>query len=93
MSGDIYSPIQQGLGPTVGEIKSKLKNPDDIHAKTKFTMVIPEVEQKLAQLKRDGAVDTIIIAGVETHVCIVATCQDLIQKGYTVRNELNIPNI
>ena len=56
-------------------------------------MVIPEVEQKLAQLKRDGAVDTIILAGVETHVCIVATCQDLIQKGYTVRNELNIPSI
>lgn len=69
------------------EIKDKLKNQDEIHAKTKFTMVIPEVEQKLAQLKRDGAVDTIILAGVESHVCIVATCQDLVQKGYTVGNK------
>ncbi len=29
-------------------------------------------------------VDTVILCGLETHVCILATCQDLLRKGFKV---------
>ena len=45
-------------------------------------MLVPEV---LAQLKEWTAkVDTVVLCGIETHVCILATCQDLRAEGFNV---------
>ena len=74
--------VFQGLGPTVEKLKSQLREAPT--AKTKFTMVVPDVEQKLDSLKTSG-IDTIVLTGIETHVCIVATCIDLIHRGFNVR--------
>ncbi len=63
------------------QLKSLLKT--EPVAKTKFTMVVPEVEQKLDEFKANE-VDTIVLCGIETHVCIVATCIDLIHRGFNV---------
>ena len=54
-------------------------------AKTKFTMVVPEIELRLDGLFKNKNIDTIVLCGIETHVCIWATCIDLIHRGFNVR--------
>ena len=49
-------------------------------------MIVPEIELKLDGLKRNQEIDTVILCGIETHVCIMATCIDLIHRGFNVRN-------
>ena len=39
-----------------------------------------DLRQKLADHERD----TIIVAGIEAHVCVLATVADLCQRGYNV---------
>ena len=53
-------------------------------AKTKFTMVVPEIELRLDGLFKNKNIDTIVLCGIETHVCIWATCIDLIHRGFNV---------
>ena len=80
--------ILQGLGATVEPLKTTL-NEMDCHpiSKTKFTMLVPDVESKLEALKSSkavdygGTIDTVILCGIEAHVCIVATCIDLLHRG------------
>jgi len=55
---------------------------ENITAKTKFTMLVPEVCQRLDQLAAN--VDIAILCGIETHVCVEATCRDLIKRGLNV---------
>ena len=38
------------------------------------------IRETLAALHRD----TIIVCGIEAHVCVLSTCADLIQRGYNV---------
>ncbi|TSK16124.1 Isochorismatase domain-containing protein 1 [Bagarius yarrelli] len=52
-----------------------------VFPKTKFSMVLPEVEAVLAETP--GA-RSIVLFGVETHVCIQQTALDLIGKGFEV---------
>lgn len=54
-------------------------------AKTKFSMMVPDIEQQLEALRIEKHIDTVILCGVETHVCILATCIDLIHRGFNVR--------
>ena len=72
----------KGLGPTVEPLKSELTQAGCISPvpKTKFTMIVPEIEEKLETLK----VNTVVLCGIETHVCVVATCIDLIARGFQV---------
>ena len=57
-------------------------------SKTQFTMLVGDVENRLDNLRRQtkstSPVDTIILVGIETHVCIIATCIDLIHRGFNV---------
>ena len=53
-------------------------------AKTKFTMLVPDMEARLDDLRSSRNVDTIVLCGIETHVCIQATCLDLLQRGFNV---------
>jgi len=83
----------KGLGSTVEPLKTAL---DEIGScqpvsKTKFTMLVPEIEKKLHELqsirmshKPSNVIDTVILCGIETHVCIMATCIDLIHRGFNV---------
>ena len=43
-------------------------------------MLIPEVRTKLASL----GTDSIVIFGLESHVCIYQTCKDLLDEKFTV---------
>ena len=54
-------------------------------SKTQFTMLVGDVDQRLDNLRRQKPVDTIVLVGIEAHVCIIATCIDLIHRGFNVR--------
>ena len=57
-------------------------------SKTQFTMLVGDVENRLEILRRQRPVDTIILVGIETHVCIIATCIDLIHRGFNVSRNI-----
>lgn len=69
----------KGLGKTVEELGdiSKYK----VFEKTQFNMLIPEVEK---HLKESGDIKSILLCGIETHVCIHHTTLALLEKGYDV---------
>ncbi|KAL7751316.1 hypothetical protein RI367_003176 [Sorochytrium milnesiophthora] len=52
-----------------------------VSKKKKFSMMIEDVTAKLRQLKAR----TVVLFGVETHVCIMQTALDLAREGYTVQ--------
>mmetsp|Transcript_32851 Transcript_32851/g.84842 ORF Transcript_32851/g.84842 Transcript_32851/m.84842 type:complete len:193 (-) Transcript_32851:364-942(-) len=48
--------------------------------KTKFSMMVPEVEAWLKDQQRNH----VILCGIESHVCVLQTCLDLKDKGLNV---------
>lgn len=80
----------KGLGPTVPAVAAALTEPigDDVAAaefepveKTSFSaMGEPAFVETLERLGRK----TVIIAGIESHVCVQQTVIDLLETGYTV---------
>lgn len=70
----------KGLGTTVEEIKKALPYYKPIE-KIFFSCCKENAfSNELALLKKKK----IIITGIETHVCVLQTCLDLINQGYTV---------
>jgi nicotinamidase-related amidase len=52
----------------------------NIYEKSLFSMVTEEVKNELEAYKKS----TIVLYGIEAHVCIQQTCLDLIDLGYNV---------
>lgn len=83
----IYCTTQNAarLGPTVAEVTSLL--PTDSTAttevdKTAFSMMVPEL---VAQLPTQPSASlTVIIVGIETHICVTQTALDLLRLGHRV---------
>ncbi|XP_064799636.1 isochorismatase domain-containing protein 1 isoform X1 [Oncorhynchus masou masou] len=69
----------KGLGSTVQEMD--LTGARLVFPKTKFSMVLPEAEAALADLP---GVRSVVLFGVETHVCIQQTALDLLARGFEV---------
>ncbi|XP_003382772.1 PREDICTED: isochorismatase domain-containing protein 2-like [Amphimedon queenslandica] len=68
----------KGLGNTVKDIDiSKAQ----VFEKTKFSMVIPEVEEIL---RAESSRKSVVLFGIETQVCVQQTCLDLIERGFDV---------
>ena len=72
----------QGLGNTVQEIG--LANYPDIKTitKTQFSMMVPEVVDLLS--KQHSNVKSVILCGIEAHVCVQGTCLHLLERGFDV---------
>lgn len=70
----------KGLGKTVAEIS--IEHATGVVEKTKFSMVVPEVEALLKA--HPEKVDQIVVFGVETHVCVQQTVLDLLKRGFEV---------
>ena len=47
-------------------------------------MLTTEIEEKLCHCQETRGVESVILVGFEAHVCIVATCIDLISRGFHV---------
>ena len=71
--------IFQGLGHTVASLMLFLA--EEPFPKTKFTMLTEEVLNWLSQKPQ---IDTILLCGIETHVCVNATVIDLLHQNYYV---------
>ncbi|KDN39930.1 Isochorismatase hydrolase [Tilletiaria anomala UBC 951] len=56
------------------------------HPKTRFSMVLADgsTEKWLKAAKADGGIKDVIIFGIESHVCVLQTTLDLLEKGYGV---------
>eukprot|EP01010_Urceolus_cornutus_P001372 NODE_1911_length_712_cov_236.693816_g1488_i0.p2 GENE.NODE_1911_length_712_cov_236.693816_g1488_i0~~NODE_1911_length_712_cov_236.693816_g1488_i0.p2 ORF type:complete len:211 (-),score=66.17 NODE_1911_length_712_cov_236.693816_g1488_i0:79-657(-) len=70
----------KGLGKTYDEIK--LPEAARVFAKTKFSMVSPEVMNCLTESPE--RITDIVLFGIEAHVCIQQTAMDLLESGYNV---------
>lgn len=68
----------KGLGPTVPELSGRLPKPVE---KVAFSCcAIPELAEALHREARSK----VVLAGIETHVCIQQTALDLIARGFQV---------
>ncbi|XP_072045175.1 isochorismatase domain-containing protein 2-like [Amphiura filiformis] len=69
----------KGLGLTVPEIGLD-RSEDEVHAKTCFSMILPQVEKKLQDLD----IKSVIICGIETQACVQQTTLDLLERNIDV---------
>jgi nicotinamidase-related amidase len=69
----------KGLGPTTGSIAERLASP--IPTKTAFSCCgAAGFEDELARQGRN----TVVVVGIETHVCVLQTALDLLERGFHV---------
>jgi len=68
------------IGPTLPEINEALPDTTAIK-KTEFNCC--DVDPFMQALKSDGLIN-VILTGVESHICVLQTCLDLLDKGYIV---------
>ncbi|XP_045171568.2 isochorismatase domain-containing protein 1-like [Mercenaria mercenaria] len=71
----------KGLGKTVSELD--ISHAAGVFDKTKFSMVLPEVEEKMKHLC-EGDVTHVVLFGIEAHVCVQQTVIDLLEKRIVV---------
>ena len=71
----------KALLPTVKELQEFCK-PENTFSKMKFSMATPEVLARVFTLQPDG--DTMVLFGIEAHVCILQTALDFLRLGKTV---------
>ena len=70
----------KGLGPTVPEIATLLEGIEPIE-KTCFSACGSE---RFQQALSDSGRRTVVVAGIESHVCVYQTAQDLLAAGFVV---------
>lgn len=70
----------KGLGPTVPALRGRL-DAGEIHAKLTFSC---GRDESLRAAMRASGRDQLVIAGVETHVCVLQTALDLRSRGREV---------
>ncbi len=69
---------RKGLNQTVPELAEKLTGAVCNHEKMKFSACIDPIKQELARL----GVRSVILCGIEAHVCVLQTAIDLCDLGY-----------
>ncbi|KAH0946521.1 hypothetical protein HN011_008640 [Eciton burchellii] len=72
----------KSLGNIVSELD--ISGAKGVFAKTQFSMCIPEVRKELATICNGERPDSIILIGIEAHICMENTAIDLRQNGYEV---------
>lgn len=73
--------VPQSLGPTIEEVSAHLGNMTPI-AKNTFSCC--DNDQFMDALHRTDR-SQILLAGIETHICVYQTAASLIRKGYQVK--------
>lgn len=70
----------RGLGPTLPELREHL---NDIEPISKFSFSCCDNEQFMQELN-SAKPENIIIAGIESHICVYQTARDLLKLKYNV---------
>lgn len=71
----------KALGRTVAELKMTDFPSAMLVEKVRFSMLVPDVEEKLRSWTN---LQSVILCGLEAHVCIQQTALDLLDRGYEV---------
>lgn len=72
----------QGLGPTVPELRAALDAKATCFAKTAFSCCSDEQLARALAAQPDR--HSVLLVGMEAHVCVYQTALDLLTRGYTV---------
>ena len=70
----------EGLGPTIPEVAGLFADPEPI-SKISFSCC---GEDRFMQALNALHPENILVAGIETHVCVYQTAAELVEKGYNV---------
>ncbi|MEO1236735.1 MAG: hydrolase [Planctomycetota bacterium] len=70
----------RGLGKTVKDIADLLQGAVSVSEKTRFSACAEPVTRLLEKFEARS----VVVAGIETHVCVLQTCLDLLERGLTV---------
>jgi nicotinamidase-related amidase len=75
-----FEQYPKGLGPTESALKSLLNS--EPYIKSSFSAAYtPEQIHKF----KDTKCDTVVLCGMESHICVFQTARDLIQHGFQVQ--------
>jgi len=69
-----------GLGPTVPEVAAVVPPGTPVIQKTRFSALVPSVEDHLQGIGRG----TVLVCGIEAHICVLQTVLDLRAGGREV---------
>ncbi|MDR1492488.1 MAG: hydrolase [Planctomycetaceae bacterium] len=72
----------QGLGATAAELKTAAPKNVAVFEKKSFSACL--VPEFLEELRRNDAIRKIVVAGIESHVCVLQTALDLMSFGYEI---------
>ncbi|PWW79538.1 Isochorismatase hydrolase [Tuber magnatum] len=72
--------LSSKLGPLVPELHPLLTNIKVVD-KSLFSMMVPELR---ARLHEDGQRKSVALIGIESHICVLQTCLDLLTMGHRV---------
>ncbi|KAK6341293.1 hypothetical protein TWF696_008372 [Orbilia brochopaga] len=80
LSVPVYATTQnkRALGDTVPELLEHFPKDAVVADKTLFSMCVPEVLDKLDEKA------TVTIVGIESHICVLQTTLDLLERGHKV---------
>ena len=70
----------KAFGETYKEITDEYPEGTQIFEKSLFSMMTEEVQELLKSFGKN----TVVLYGIEAHVCIQQTCLDLLEMGYNV---------
>ena len=70
----------RGLGRTVDTVREALPATTEVIEKTQFSALVDGVRAALRTQRRP----TVLVCGVEAHVCVLQTVLDLVAAGWTV---------
>ncbi len=71
----------QGLGSTIPQLKQECRDEWSVGEKTSFSCF---GDEELGNLIRNLNAETLILSGVESHVCVLQTAIDAVNEGYQV---------
>ena len=74
----ITEQYRKGLGPTIEEVEQKLQKFEPLEKMSFSCCDDNAFLEKLKSVNRKN----VVICGIETHVCVLQTSLDLIEKGY-----------
>lgn len=72
----------RGLGGTTDQLSRELGNADIVLDKISFSCIGNDALRQRMDIVRDSGRGQVIVAGIETHVCVAQTVLDLIVEGY-----------
>ena len=76
----ITEQYRKGLGPTEKPILDALTQPDIVE-KLNFSCC---AAQPLMKQLREKKIQQLVVCGIETHVCVLQSCLDLLAEGFQV---------